>query len=140
MYHSILGLRVRKKKEEGLAFDRANLLLPDLELTDANVYAPYVRALLGTTAHFCQVAVLKSRQPRAQLKHLARDVSPNSALGSHSWLRRNFGAKVRDLILGDSLCLSGIAYRRFYGVSVSGLFKKTLCIPPCGTYETVLHP
>ena len=32
-----------------------------LELSDANVYGSSIRALLGTTAHFCKVVVLKSR-------------------------------------------------------------------------------
>ena len=32
-----------------------------LELSDKRVYAPQMRARLGTTAHFCQVVVLELR-------------------------------------------------------------------------------
>ena len=31
------------------------LKLPSLELSDANVYGPWIRALLGTASHFCEV-------------------------------------------------------------------------------------
>ena len=34
------------------------LLLSSLELSDTKVYAPQVRALLGTASHFCGVVVL----------------------------------------------------------------------------------
>ena len=33
----------------------SSLLLSSLELSDAKVYAPQIRALLGTAAHFCEV-------------------------------------------------------------------------------------
>ena len=33
-------------------------LLSSLELSDANVYESYMRALLGTTFHFCEVVAL----------------------------------------------------------------------------------
>jgi len=36
-----------------------SLLLSRLELSDTKVYAPYIRARLGTAAHFCEVVVLK---------------------------------------------------------------------------------
>ena len=32
-----------------------------LELSDTQVFEPYIRALLGTASHFCKVAVLKLR-------------------------------------------------------------------------------
>ena len=35
------------------------LLLSSLELSDTKVYEPYIRALLGTASHFCEVVVLK---------------------------------------------------------------------------------
>ena len=38
-----------------------SLILPSLELSDTQVYEPYIRALLGTTAHFCEVAVFELR-------------------------------------------------------------------------------
>jgi len=44
--------------------DPSSLLLSSLELSDTNVYAPYIRALLGTASHFCEVVVLKLRTGR----------------------------------------------------------------------------
>jgi len=38
----------------------SSLLLSSLELSDTQVYEPYIRALLGTTSHFCEVVVLES--------------------------------------------------------------------------------
>ena len=38
-----------------------------LKLSDTRVYEPQIRARLGTTAHFCEVVVLKLRA--IQLKH-----------------------------------------------------------------------
>ena len=37
-----------------------SLLLSNLELIDVKVYAPYIRALLGTASQFCEVVALKS--------------------------------------------------------------------------------
>ena len=31
-----------------------------LELSDAKLYEPYIRALLGTASHYCEAVVLKS--------------------------------------------------------------------------------
>jgi len=39
----------------------SSLLLSSLELSDTKVYAPQIRARLGTAAHFCEVVVLKLR-------------------------------------------------------------------------------
>ena len=39
----------------------SSLLLSSLELSDTQVYAPQIRALLGTASHFCKAAVLKLR-------------------------------------------------------------------------------
>ena len=39
----------------------SSLLLSNLELSDTKVYEPYIRARLGTAAHFCKVVVLKLR-------------------------------------------------------------------------------
>jgi len=36
----------------------SSLLLSCLELSDKTVYAPYIRARLGTASHFCEVVVL----------------------------------------------------------------------------------
>ena len=36
----------------------SSALLSSLELSDTQVYEPYIRALLGTAAHFCKVVVL----------------------------------------------------------------------------------
>ena len=37
------------------------LLLSSLDLSDAKVYEPEIRALLGTASQFCEEVVLKSR-------------------------------------------------------------------------------
>ena len=37
-----------------------SLLLPSLELSDAKVFEPQIRALLGTASHFCEVVVRPS--------------------------------------------------------------------------------
>ena len=39
----------------------SSLLLSSLELSDTTIYEPYMRALLGTASHFCEVVVLKLR-------------------------------------------------------------------------------
>jgi len=39
----------------------SSVLLSSLELSDTKVYEPYIRALLGTASHFCEVVVLKLR-------------------------------------------------------------------------------
>ena len=39
----------------------SSLLLSSLELSDTQVYAPEIRALLGTAAHFYRLVVLRSR-------------------------------------------------------------------------------
>jgi len=36
-----------------------------LKLSDTRVYAPQIRARLGTTAHFCEVVVLKQARFRS---------------------------------------------------------------------------
>ena len=35
------------------------LLLSSLELSDAQVYEPYIQALLGTALHFCDLVVFQ---------------------------------------------------------------------------------
>ena len=39
----------------------SSLLLSSIELSDTQVYEPYIRARLGTASHFCEVVVLKLR-------------------------------------------------------------------------------
>ena len=41
----------------GAAAISSSLLLPSLELSVTIVYGPYIRARLGTAAHFCEVVV-----------------------------------------------------------------------------------
>ena len=41
----------------------SSLLLARLELSDTKVYVPQIRARLGTAALFCEVVVLKMRNP-----------------------------------------------------------------------------
>ena len=47
-------------------------LLLSLELSDAQVYEPEMRALLGTAANFCEVLVLKSPNVMPTLETLTR--------------------------------------------------------------------
>ena len=42
-------------------FSSSSLLLASLVLSDTKVYEPYIRALLGTASHSCEVVVLKLR-------------------------------------------------------------------------------
>ena len=39
------------------------LVFSSLELSDAKVYEPSIRALLGTALHFCEAIFLESRTP-----------------------------------------------------------------------------
>jgi len=50
----------REEGEERYLFF-SSLSLSSLELSDTQVYTPYIRALLGTASHFCKVVVLKLR-------------------------------------------------------------------------------
>ena len=43
------------------AFTSFPFITLDLELSDTKVYEPYIRALLGTTSHYCEAVVLESR-------------------------------------------------------------------------------
>ena len=44
-----------------------------LKLGDARVYAPQIRARLGTTAHFCELVVLKPREGFVFIPRCAHD-------------------------------------------------------------------
>jgi len=57
-----------------------------LKLSDTRVYTPQIRARLGTTAHFCEVVVLKSRSPpsmAAGRTRIAWRVHPGSNPGEN---------------------------------------------------------
>jgi hypothetical protein len=60
-------------------------------------------------------------------------------MNPHSGLRRNFRPDSDHLSVtlsvGTPLFLNGVSYRRVYGFSTSGLFKKSLCTPLCGVAE-----
>jgi len=45
-------------------YSSSSLLLSRLELSETQVYEPYIRALLGTASHFCEVVVLLTRVGR----------------------------------------------------------------------------
>ena len=66
-HHRPLCLRPRPYHDDGDGGDRrglhpsSSLFLSSLELSDTTLYEPSIRALLGTSSHFCQVAVLKLR-------------------------------------------------------------------------------
>ena len=47
--------------DDAAVLSSSNLLLSSLELSDAQVYEPQIRARLGTASHFCEVVVLKLR-------------------------------------------------------------------------------
>jgi hypothetical protein len=49
--------KVRPRPQPSSSF----LLLSSLELSDTTIHEPYIRALLGTAPHVCQVVVLKLR-------------------------------------------------------------------------------
>jgi len=51
----------RHPRGRGTPQTSSSLLLSSLELSDTTVYEPYIRALLGTASHFCEVVVLKLR-------------------------------------------------------------------------------
>ena len=66
----IAALRIRKglpshlpplNRSNPTPFFSSSLLLSSLELNDAKVYEPQIRALLGTSSHFCEEVVLKMR-------------------------------------------------------------------------------
>ena len=46
--------RMQKKLSEEKEVFFSSLLLSSLELSDTKVYEPYIQALLGTAARFCQ--------------------------------------------------------------------------------------
>ena len=50
-------LRTDHQPSERDQISFSSLLLSSLELSDTKVYEPYIRARLGTTAHFCEVVV-----------------------------------------------------------------------------------
>ena len=50
------------------SFFLSSLLLSSPELSDTQVYEPYIRALFGTASHFCEVVVLKLRTTLADAR------------------------------------------------------------------------
>ena len=59
-YHNAEFYYTSKKKVRATPeSSSSSLLLTSLELSDTTVYAPQIRARLGTAAHFCEVVVLK---------------------------------------------------------------------------------
>jgi hypothetical protein len=42
-------------------FSSSSLLLSSLELSDAQIYEPQIRALFGTASHFCEAVVVELR-------------------------------------------------------------------------------
>ena len=59
----------------------SSLLLSSLEQSDTDVYAPCIRALLGTASQFCETVVLKSR-------NVPNSTIPRSNDG-HFWCRQS---------------------------------------------------
>ena len=54
-------IRERGSGHKAWIFSLSSSLLSSLELSDANVYGPQIRARLGTASHFCEVVILKFR-------------------------------------------------------------------------------
>jgi len=53
----------------------SSLFLSSLELSDAKVYEPQIRARLGTASHFCELVVLKLRTvPIGTAPHVPTEV------------------------------------------------------------------
>ena len=98
----------------GLHFFSSSLLLSSLELSDTNVYEPYIRARLGTAAHFCEGVVLNLRTvpigTALSLRILRGCVrsrrSSDERLGS---VLRVWGVRVSVLGGGWRVCALGLA-------------------------------
>ena len=58
--------------QAGVLSSSLSLSLSSLELSDTKVYAPYIRARLGTAAHFCEVVVVTLRTGRGGCLQTAR--------------------------------------------------------------------
>jgi len=70
----------------------SSLLLSSLELSDTTIYEPYIRALLGTASHFCQVNVLKLESCRFRSHRAPRDSLFESGTGQTGiWFDRGGG-------------------------------------------------
>ena len=81
----ICGMRASSRRRT-----LASLLLSSLEMSDTTIYEPYLRALLGTASHFCEVVILKSRAVQAaHATHCATHCTPcRPLIGAFSgWIR-----------------------------------------------------
>jgi len=59
----------------------SSVLLSSPELSDTKVYEPYIRALLGTASHFCEVVVLELiTNPNPETLTQAKDLDARSRL------------------------------------------------------------
>ena len=72
-------------------------LLSSLEFSDAKVYEPCMRALLGTASHFCEVVVLKLRTRSASASLALTDYSQVDMLGLR-YKSVNFGAALEGFV------------------------------------------
>ena len=54
-------MSVRTGRADMVVVSSFSLILPSLELSDTQVYEPYIRALLVIASYFCDEVVLKSR-------------------------------------------------------------------------------
>ena len=69
----------------------SSLSLLSLELSDTQVYEPWIRALLGTASHFCEVVVTHTR---ARVGHTQASVGHTHASVRHTQSLRTVGAQV----------------------------------------------
>ena len=88
MWHTREG---RSECEKYLLF---SVLLSSLELSDAKVYEPQIRALLGTASHFCEAVVLKLRT--------VKNIGPSDWIRAPGW----FVASIRQGSAGSYLRLT----------------------------------
>ena len=57
----VATLRLAARQSEDLVLRMSSLLRSSLELSDIEVYEPYIRALLGAASQFCEAGVVESR-------------------------------------------------------------------------------
>ena len=89
-----------------LVLSFSSLLLSSLELSDIQVYEPFIRAFLGTASHFCEVLVLKSALVRQWLvanRHVGPDPSNEEVDNSLRSLLERKGHQVGPATLTSQL-------------------------------------
>jgi len=103
------GSRESGSEEGGSGEDgssSSSFLLSSLELSDAKVYEPCIRALLGTASEFCEVVVLKLRTTYQGRRGAVQDKTvKEKASTSRAPIRGVAAAGAPELSLSRSLSL-----------------------------------